>query len=204
VTVAETPGSDDSEPIPARVLHVSGKRLGLPGLVLAIVLVASGCGGGDEGSAESWANSVCSDLSEWITDVDEAATSLTNQQGGFDEADIRAAIDQIRAATDELAGDLRQLGPPEVEAGQEAQEELDQLSTELREQLETVQRTLETNDEPLELAAAVAGALARATSQLQDTFEDLQGLDRGGELEDAFRNSEDCDSLREQAGDSGS
>lgn len=179
------------------------KHVGLLALIAAAVLLPGGCGGDDEESAESWASSVCSNLSEWLTDVEGAVTSLT-EEGALDEAALRTAVDETRDATDELASDLEQLDPPETEGSQEAEEELDELTAELRDQSEEVERALDANGEPLALAATVGAALSAAANQLRQAFENLQGLDRGGELGDAFRDSEDCDSLREQVENLGS
>jgi site-specific recombinase XerD len=63
---------------------VSRKGLGLLVVILALVLALGGCGGDDDGSgasAESWANSVCGDLSEWITDIDAARMTIRVKQG---------------------------------------------------------------------------------------------------------------------------
>jgi chromosome segregation ATPase len=183
---------------------VSGRRIGLLALVLAAVLVAGGCGGDDESSAESWANDVCSNLSEWLGEVDEAANSLTEQGSDFDESAVRDAVDQIRNATDELADDLGELGPPDTDAGQEAEEALDTLSSELRKQSDSLEQELDENDAPLEQASAIAASFSAVADQLNETFQGLQGLDPGGELEDAFSDSEECDTFLEEAEEVGS
>ena len=48
------------------------------------------------------------------------------------------------------------------------------------------------------LAGTVSAALSAAIAALEQTYESLQGLDPGGELEQGFRDSTDCDSLTEQ------
>jgi signal transduction histidine kinase len=184
---------------------MSGRRLGFLALVVSALLALAGCGGDDdEGSADDWATSVCTNLSEWITDVDSAAQSLTEEGLGSDADDVRAAFDEASNATDELADDLEQLGAPETENGQQAKEELDDLREGLREQIETIERALDEDRPPLDLAATVAAAVSTATNQLKQTFQNLEGLDPGGELEDAFMSSDECDSLREQLEDIGS
>ena len=93
---------------------MSARLFGLLAIVVAIALMAGGCGGDDdESSAESWASDVCTNLSEWITDVDDAVRSLTAEGLNFNTDDIRDAVDQAGSATDELVKDLRGLGPPE-------------------------------------------------------------------------------------------
>jgi methyl-accepting chemotaxis protein len=162
---------------------VSGKRFALFAFVLATALAAGGCGGDDEAGAEGWANSVCANLSEWVTEIDEAVKSVTDEGLALDEDDLDAAVDQARDATDDLANDLEELGPPDTEA---------------------VEQAVDEDGEPLELVATVAAALSAAADELRQTFSRLEEVDPGGELEDAFRNSEDCDSLREQVENIGS
>lgn len=178
-------------------------RTGLSLLValLALVLALGGCGGDDDDSgsaAESWAGSVCSNLSEWITDIDASVKSVTDEGLGINEDTLRDAVDEAKAATDEVRNDLDQLERPDTEAGEQAKEELDSLREELREQADAVERAVEEDGGPLQVAGTVAAALSTAINQLKESFENLQDVDPGGEIEDAFENSEDCDSLREQ------
>ena len=107
-------------------------------------------------------------------------------------------------ATDELANDLEELGAPELESGQQAQEEVRSLLDALGEQYEAAQQALAANLAPLETVARIATALSAAAAQLQATLDDLEGLDLGGELAEAFRNSDECEALREQMENVGS
>ncbi len=131
---------------------MSAARLGLLVLVAALSIAAAGCGGDDESSAESWANDVCGNLSQWITDVDEAVRSLTAEGLNFDTDDIREAVDQAKGATEDLVDDLQELGPPDTEAGQEAQAELEDLQGVLESQVDSVEQAIDSGDGPLELA----------------------------------------------------
>lgn len=184
---------------------MSGKGFGFLVVIVVLVLAVGGCGGDDDdeggASAESWAGSVCTDLSEWLTDIDTAIKSVTEEGLGVDADTLRDAVDQGKDATDELANDLDQLDAPDLEAGDEAKEELDNLRDELQEQSDAVERELDENGGPLEVASSVGTALTAAANQLKESFENLQGVDPGGELEDAFTNADDCDSLRDQIED---
>ena len=174
------------------------RRLGSLVVVTALALAAGGCGGDDESSAETWTNDVCSSLSGWITEVDEAVRSLTAEGLNFDTDDIREAVDQAGSATDELVDDLKGLGPPDTEAGQQAEGELEELSGVLEDQLNTVEEAVDEGGGALALAGTISTAISVAIDELQQAFETLQGLDAGGELENAFNDSDECDSLREQ------
>ena len=178
-------------------------RLGPLALSLAVTVTLAGCGGDDRG-AEGWADDVCVNIGEWVGEVDSAVQSLTEGGLALDEADLREAADRVGEATDELASDVEELGVPEVEEGQRAQAEVRSLLEALRDQYEAAQQALAARLEPLEMVARIATALSAAATQLQATLDDLAGLDPAGELADAFRSSEDCDTLREQVASIGS
>jgi membrane protein implicated in regulation of membrane protease activity len=183
----------------------STKGLGALAALLALALVLAGCGGGDdEDSAESWANNVCGSLSTWLTDIDEAVSSLTEGGPSADEGDLQAAVDQVADATNELADDLEELGPPETDGGEQAQSEVESLATSLRSEVQTVQRAIDSDGGAVAVTSSVSTSLSSAASEVQTTFSNLQGLDPGGELENAFENADECDSFRDQVDDIGS
>jgi hypothetical protein len=184
--------------------QVVGTRAFVVSLVVAAVLTAAGCGDDEQAGVEGWANGVCGNLSEWITDVDGAVKSLTEDGLALDEDDLRDAVDQAQDATDELTEDLRDLGPPETPSGQRAALELETLRSDLQEQVDRVEGAVSGSGGPLEVATSVAAAVAAAIARLEETVDTLRGLDPGGELEAAFANAGDCESLRRQVDDIGS
>ena len=171
---------------------------------LAAALVLAGCGGDSGSSAsEDYANSVCGELSSWVTDVDGAIKSLTDAGLATDKEDVESAFDEARAATDDLLSSLEEPGLPETDAGRQAKSELDSLGATLRQQIETIEQALDAQSGPVAVAATVTAALSTAASAVESTYNDLRGLDPGGELEDAFENADDCESLREQVDEIG-
>jgi methyl-accepting chemotaxis protein len=173
--------------------------------VLVIVVLLAGCGGDSGSSAsEDYANSVCGDLSAWVTEVNGAITSLTDAGLATDRDDVQSSVDQATEATDDLLGSLEELGPPETDDGQQAKSELDSLGATLRQQIETVEQALDADTGAAALATTVTAALSTAASAVESTYNDLKGLDPGGELEDAFKNADDCKSLQEQVDEIGS
>ena len=61
----------------------------------ALALVVAGCGGGnsDKKANEAYANSVCTALGSWVTEVKSLATVPT---GGIDQASINASLTSSR------------------------------------------------------------------------------------------------------------
>ena len=172
-------------------------------LVLAVGLLG-GCGGDGSSASEDYANGVCSSLSTWVTDVQDTIQSLTDSGLATSREDIQSAFNQTKDATDTLVSDLDGLGPPETDDGQQAQEQLDSLKTELRQQLDTVEEALRSGGGVTAIAAQVSTAVSAAANAVNATYQDLQELDPAGELGDAFTNSDDCKSLREQLDNLGS
>lgn len=178
---------------------LGGARLGSAAVLL--VLALAGCGGDDSSASEDYANDVCSSLSTWITDVDEATQAVTDAGLSATRADIESAWVQAKDATVALVTDLEEAGPPDTEDGQKAKSELDTLGSTLEDQLETVDEALNSGGGVAAIAATVTGAISAAASAVDTTLKDLQGLDPAGELQDAFEDSDDCNSLGDQLED---
>jgi hypothetical protein len=168
-------------------------------LVLIAVGLLAGCGGDDGPSAsENYANDVCSSLSTWVTDVQETIQSLTDAGLATSREDIETAFNQTKEATDTLANDLEGAGAPDTEDGQKVKSELDSLSTELRQQLDVIEQALNSGGSVTAIAATASTAVSTAANAVNTTYQNLQGLDPAGELQDAFANSDECNSLEDQ------
>jgi hypothetical protein len=164
--------------------------------VAAVAAFAAGCGGDDESSAESWAGNVCTAFSDWRDAVTEAGESL--RAGPTTADDLEAAVDDLGQATEDFVDDLRGLGQPETDAGQEAQDALDVLADDVEQDLEDLESALEGVEGvqgALEAAGVVATILSTMGAQLGAAFDELEQLDPAGELSDAFESSEACSSL---------
>jgi methyl-accepting chemotaxis protein len=178
-----------------RLISVHVSRLGL---ILIAVLALAGCGGDDTSASEEYANNACETLSAWVTDVEETVTSLTDQGLSISRDDLQSAVDQTKEVTDATAQELQDLGPPESEAGQEAKSELDQLGTTIQAQIREIEQALDSGGGLAAIAASVSSAVATAANAVDDTLQNLQGLDPPGEVRDAFENSDECNSLQDQ------
>ena len=101
--------------------------------VVAVALLAAGCGSsdgsGDEATpTEEWASSVCSALTTWSEAIKEVGTTL---QASPTADGLEEAADQAKSATETLVDDLEAAGRPDTEAGQEAQDALQTASDDL-------------------------------------------------------------------------
>jgi hypothetical protein len=177
--------------------RVAPRRLGLLALVLALALTfaVAGCGGDEESESEEWAGDVCAELSTWVTSVHDAIGSLTGSPLSLDKDDVQAATEDVKVATDDLVDGLGDLQPFETESGDQARDDLAELETQLRQQLDEIEQASESGSLSL---VTVTSALTTAATAVRSTFESLQSLDSDGELRDGFENAPACDSLRQQ------
>lgn len=167
----------------------------LTGLALVLAAVAAGCGGDDEASAADWAGDVCSAFSDWTNSLESAAEPL--RSGDISEDSIDDAVSDLADATEQFVDDIRGLGPPDTDAGEEAQEELDGLADDLSEGVDDIRETVD-NASASGAAAALAeigNTLTRMASEAQSAFSRIEGLEAADELESAFRDAPECEEL---------
>jgi hypothetical protein len=179
-------------------------RSTLAALSIGCVLVlAPGCGGDDDG-AEAWAEDVCSSVQEWRENL--TSLVLDAQMEGLSVESVTTAIDGGVEATRRLRDQLDDLGPPDTEAGDEIERELDELADQVVEEVEAAQAQAEALPEDqsvgelIDSLTSIADGLQSVVGDVQQTFADIQELEPGTELEDAFQSSEDCQSLGEEGG----
>jgi methyl-accepting chemotaxis protein len=174
-------------------------RAGLVTALLAAML-AAGCGGDDGGdggsSATDWANDLCSTITEWTESVEATSNSLRG--GNLSEESLRDAADEFRSATQQFVDDVRGLGAPDTDAGEEAKEEIDQLADAIDEDVAEIEEAVEGGEGLAATVSAVTTALAGMGEELASTFTALEQLDAGSELEEAFRDADACDELSNQ------
>jgi uncharacterized phage infection (PIP) family protein YhgE len=163
--------------------------------LLAAALLA-GCGG-DDGppSATEWADDLCSALGDWTESITSAAQSVTAEPS---RESLEAAVDDVEGATQQLADDVEGLETPELEAGQQAEQSVDELSDSLSAEVEKVKETAEnaTLGTISEAVTAISASFAAMSQQISTAFTELEGLDPGGELRTAFEEADSCSELQ--------
>jgi len=116
--------------------HMPVRRASFVPLLAALALLcvtAAGCGGGDNGSsAESWANDVCTELDTWANSVSTAIRGVASQGLGVTSDDLKAAANQASSATTELVDGLQQIGPPDTDSADQAQQDVNALGDQLQ------------------------------------------------------------------------
>ena len=175
--------------------------------VVAIVIAAIAMRLSDDGplTTEEWADEVCKSLSDWRTSI----TSLADVSGESLTADtLREKLDDAGDATNELVTRLRGLGAPDLEAGDELQQQLDDSAEELESKYDALRDSAEeAADAPpsefLQQLAGLASDFAALQTAISTTVSSLQDADVGeeskAELEQAFADAPSCQSLRAES-----
>ncbi len=175
--------------------------------VVAIIIAAIAIRLSDDGppTTEEWAGSVCTSLSDWRDSI----TSLADAGGEPLTADsFREKLDDANAATSKLVSDLGDLGPPDLEAGDQVEEQLDQSTAELESSYDELkERADEAADAPpsefVQQLAGLASHFAALQTAIANTVTTLQNADVAeeskAELQQAFADAPSCQSLQAES-----
>jgi hypothetical protein len=181
-------------------------RFLLAWLVSAAMFVAAGCGGGGSSGtsatvtgapsgAQAWASGVCQAVTSWNGAIKSAGASLKDNPT---EEGLKSAADQIRSATTTLSDDLKGLGAPETENGQEAKAATDELATELKQGQDKITSAVDEASGvsgALTAVSTVSSTLVSMGDQVSSTVQRLEQMDAQGELGSAFTQSEACNGV---------
>jgi archaellum component FlaC len=170
--------------------------------VVALGLLAAGCGGKSSSSgttsADDWANNLCSAISTWSTSVQSTTTSL---KGNVTKESLDSASSDIAKSTNKFVDDLKGLGTPDTESGKKAKESLDTLAGQLDEDVKKIQdavKDVSSTSGALQAISTVSSTLSTLSTQVTTAFTSIQQLDTKGELEKAFRSADSCKALSKQ------
>ena len=140
-------------------------------LAVVLILLAAACGsdeGSDTSATATWADEVCSSVTTWTNALTASVDSLKG--GNVSREALEGAVDDVKSATDTFVDDLKGLGKPDTEAGQEAKDSVDQLADQLEQEVD----------------------------EIEGAVDDVSGA--SGELEDAFRESDSCQGITGASG----
>ena len=157
----------------------------------------------DQPSTAEWADSVCTSLADWRGSI----SALADADGEPLTADtLGDRLDEAESATSDLLAELRDLGPPDLESGDDVEQALDDAAAGLEESFDDVQSAAEDATEAenqtefLGALAELADDFAALFAQAGDIVSTLQSAslfeDASDELEQAFAGSESCQSLQ--------
>lgn len=180
-------------------------RIGIPlaSAAAALVLVAAGCGGGEPSAEEEWAQSVCTSVAGWKTELEQIANNVTQQLQSPATASADAVRDGIEngvEATEDLVGELKALGPPDTESGAQAKQELTDLADELEKTVDQAKAAVGQLPDDANLSdvvgaiTGIVGGLQALAQEAQSTLDSIEQV--SGDFKEGFENADACQDLR--------
>ena len=146
-------------------------------------------------TAESWASSVCTSISDWARQTTSIATSIS---GLPSQANVKSKLTQIEALTTTMVNEIKAAPLPQTADSQTAKAEIDALAHDAQ----TTWATIKTETANLRAGgltgfatgiANIASAVMDLATKAQTTTNDLKSL--GSELGNAISNDSTCRSL---------
>jgi uncharacterized membrane-anchored protein YhcB (DUF1043 family) len=154
-------------------------------------------------TATEWASSVCTSLATWKSSIE----SLANVSGEtLNQDTLSQKIDDAQVATETLVSDLKALGPPDLESGDQLEQDLSSDVDQLQASFDSLkQGALEATQagSPADFLKAL-GALGPQFQSLREaaskTVDDLQNANIAAsaksELQAAFASAQSCQDLK--------
>jgi hypothetical protein len=168
--------------------------------VFGALLCAAPAHAASSTSATQWANGVCSAVQTFGDSVKSTLTGLKGASS-LDDA-TQKAKSGLDDATQQLESSLNDLGKPPTSDGTKAQNAVQSLSKELKNDVSDVEDLLSPPPStPQEIASTfsqIGSEVQHAVDQVQSTATTLKGLKPNGALKKAFQNSSSCQKLKSE------
>ena len=177
-------------------------RLLAAAAIAALAIVAAGCGGGSSetttttaASASDWASQFCGAFATWDQAVKDATSQLTSSPS---KDSLQKAASDIDTATQQLVTELKGLGAPDTQSGQDIKNSVDSLATTVQTQTDTIKTSV---DQASGLSGYITAgkdavtSLGKMNDALQSTLTTIENADAQGELKSALESSPDCKNL---------
>ena len=151
----------------------------------------------DSAARTDWANSICSPLATWKAEV-AAVGTVAGDGADLSQAALQDAAGKLETATATLTSGLKDVGAPPTPDGEEAKQQVDQLSDDLNSGVDKIKSDTANVSDAASFATAAAAVAATATTmagQITSTVSALRSLDANGDWEKAFSQAASCDSI---------
>ncbi len=174
-------------------------KIALAAVVLGLALAAAGCGGDDSESSatptEEWAEGYCAAIVDWATELRQSTDVLRDYRSLSQDAFDQAGAD-IRSATEDFAAELRALGAPDTESGEEARQAVQTFATATETDVDEIEQAVDGVSDASDISKAVVSITATLTSMNKAFTTMVNSLRKAGkELQTALENAESCDDL---------
>jgi hypothetical protein len=153
-------------------------------------------------SATTWADSVCTSFTTWRSSI----TGISDATGdALTPESLQQSLADATTATETLVDDLQELGPPEIDSGEDLKQQLDSAAGQIKSSFDTLRQGAEAATEAdspadfLQELAALAPQFQALLDTISTTVDDLQanvGEDAKAGLQQAFESSSSCQQLQ--------
>jgi septal ring factor EnvC (AmiA/AmiB activator) len=171
-------------------------------LATTLAFAAAGCGG-DSSEAENWASSVCSTVSDWQGEIEQAAQEVQTELQSPDLSTVAAIETQIKSAvtaTQKLSSDLKAIDAPDIDSGQQAKQQVDALASQLQSAVNIAKNTVDAlpeNPNLNELAQKLLPLAPAIQSLATSTSNTVKAIETSGdELKQGFEDADACKPYR--------
>ena len=177
--------------------------IGIGSIAVAAAIMRLTADDGAQAPVTQWADSVCTSLSTWQSSI----TAISNVSGEtLTPESLQQSLAEATSATTTLVDDLQQLGPPDLDSGDDLKQQLDAAASEIESSFDTLKESAAdaadagSSAEFIQALAALAPQFQALLDMLSATVDDLQNAnvaaDAQDELQDAFASSTSCQQLR--------
>ncbi len=171
-------------------------RLAAVAATIALAAAAAGCGGSNSSASETeqWADGMCSALVDWQSSVTAAGEKVS--KGDLSKSSLQDAANGVSDANKQLRDDLDSLGKPPTETADKAKADLNQLTDDLKTNLDKIREALGNAGNDVTAAiTAVSGSVQAMGQDLQNTATQLKELQNDDTWSKAFKSSDSCQKL---------
>jgi methyl-accepting chemotaxis protein len=170
-------------------------RLAAAAATIALAVAAAGCGGSDtQSETEAWADGMCSALLDWQNSVRTAGEDVS--KGNLSKSTLQDAANGVSDANKQLRDDLDSLGKPPTETAEKAKEDLNQLTDDLKTNIDKIRDALGNAGSDVTAAiTAVSGSVQAMSQDVQNTATQLKALQSDDTWSKAFKSSDSCQKL---------
>jgi hypothetical protein len=169
-------------------------------LVAGLSVAAAGCGGDDTSDAEQWADDVCTELNTWADSVTTTITSLLSQGLGITRDDLSTAANQASAATSRLVDGLKEIGPPDTDSGEQAQQALEQAGDQLEQHADKAKELVDgasaSGSSLVEVGRSVLAEIGAAADAVKSALGTIG--DAGDDIKSGIEDSDSCQKLKDR------
>ena len=169
-------------------------------VVVALTLFTVGCGdgaGGGQPTAGEWAEDFCTSVATWRDELEKIGDGVEDPSS-LSADTLEQVAGEANAASDELIDDVRALGTPDLESGEEIKASVETFADSLEAERDKIAEAVGDTSELSDVASAVSAigaSLSAMGTAFQTVLGALEDADVSGELETALEEPSACDAI---------